>query len=458
MSQPARTLRLFATATLFAVALPVPTQSLPAQEVIDLAGRDQHLDADFDEVFRIGVLEGEDWEMFGTVMHVAFDENANLYVVDGSGGMSLGDGTRVMGMGSDGTRVLVFDASGNFLREFGTSGEGPGEFNMPAGFTVMRDGTTIVSDFGHRAYQLFDANGGFLRMVWGSEGDGPGGMARDLLADPRGGAAFTGSFGSGMALIGDAGRPTFRPITRLGLAGEVVQTDTVVQAWLPPREEAGLKLPGNISIPGGDRATLADALSGLSQPSIFEPPLLAGVLPSGSIVYSDSSAYALKVTRPDAGEVTRIIRRPIQPEPVTPRIEREHREKQEREEQAARSGGSGGAVQIRLFTPGGRDPGGLNPTIPLDMPEPTYYPELSVLRDLATTWDGSIWVRRRGDEPESDGPIDVVTSDGRYVGTFPKDATEMPDAFGPNGRAAFIELDEFEVARVVVRRLATAVR
>ncbi len=459
MSQPVKTLRLFAAVTLFAVALPVPPRPLPAQEVIDLAGRDQRLDADFEEIFRIGVLEGDDWEMFGTVMHVAFDENGNLYIVDGGGGMSLGDGTRVMGLASDGTRVLVFDASGSFLREFGTSGEGPGEFNMPAGFVVMRDGTTIVSDFGHRAYQLFDANGRFLRMVQGSEGGGPGGMARDLLADPRGGAAFTGSFGSGIAMIGAAGPPTSRPIMRLGLAGEEVRTDTVVQAWLPPREEAGLKLPGNMSIPGGDRATLADALSGLSQPSIFEPPLLAGVLPNGDIVYSDSSAYALKVTHPVAGEVTKIIRRLIQPEPVTPRIEREHREKQEREEQeAARGGGSGGSVQIRLFTPGGRDPGGLNPTIPLDMPEPTYYPELSVLRDLATTWDGSIWVRRRGDEPESDGPIDVVTPGGRYVGTFPKDATEMPDAFGPNGMAAFIELDELEVARVVVRRLPAAVR
>ena len=454
------TIKTFSTTALFlfASALTAP-QSLPAQEVIDLTGRDQLLDAGFEEVFRIGVLEGEDWEMFGTVMHVEFDENGNFYVVDGSGGMSLGDGTRVLGLGSGGTRVLVFDASGNFLREFGASGEGPGEFNMPAGFAVMRDGTAIVSDFGHRAYQLFDANGRFLRMVQGSEGGGPGGIARNMLADPLGNAVFTGSFGRGIAMIGDAGPPTSRPITRLGLAGEEVQTDTVVQAWLPPRAEADLKLPGNISIPGGDRLTLANALSGLSQPSIFEPPLLAGVLPNGGIVYSDSSAYALKVTRPDAGEVTRIIRRPIQPEPVTPRIEKEHREKQEREEQeAARHGGSGVSMQIRLFTPGGRNPGGLNPTVPFDMPEPTYYPELSVLRDLTTTWDGSIWVRRRGDEPESDGPIDVVTSDGRYVGTFPKNATEIPDAFGPNGVAAFIELDEFEVARVVVRRLPAAVR
>ena len=69
-----------------------------------------------------------------------------------------------------------------------------------------------------------------------------------------------------------------------------------------------------------------------------------------------------------------------------------------------------------------------------------------------------IWVQRRGDEPGSPGPIDVLTSDGRYVGTFAAETTGMPDAFGPNGMAAFIEFDEFDVARVVVRRLPAPMR
>lgn len=34
----------------------------------------------------------------------------------------------------------------------------------------------------------------------------------------------------------------------------------------------------------------------------------------------------------------------------------------------------------------------------------------------------------------------------------------MPDAFGPDGLAAFIELDEFDVPSVVVRRLPVEVR
>ena len=102
------TIKTFSTTALFLFAsiLPAP-QSLPAQEVIDLTGRDQRLDANFEETFRIGVLEGEDWEMFGSVMRVAFDENGNLYIVDAGGGMSLADGTRIMGLGSAETRVLV---------------------------------------------------------------------------------------------------------------------------------------------------------------------------------------------------------------------------------------------------------------------------------------------------------------------------------------------------------------
>jgi len=65
---------------------------------------------------------------------------------------------------------------------------------------------------------------------------------------------------------------------------------------------------------------------------------------------------------------------------------------------------------------------------------------------------------RQGDEILEDGPIDVVSADGEYVGTFRTGATRMPNAFGPNGLAVFIERDEFDVATVVVRRLPGGAR
>ena len=440
---------------LVVTALPAPL-AVAAQEVIDLPGRDEALDPDFEELFSIGVLDGEDWEMLGTVTHVAFDQSGNLYIVDGLGGMAVG-GTRVTGLGSDGMRVLVFDASGNFVRQFGSSGEGPGEFKMPTDFAVMRDGTTIVSDVGHLAYQLFDADGSFLRMVRGSGGAGSGGFSRSILADPRGGGVFTGSFGGRIASISvggaAAGPPTSRPITWLGLGGEVAQAETVVEAWLPPRAEAEIKLPANIRVASGGSGSASDPLSGLTQPLVFEPPLLAGILPDGGIVHSDSSGYELNITPPDGREVARIIRRPLRPEPVTPRIEKDYLEERE-----ARLGGRGGGGMVVMSTTGGSNSPGSNQSFSFDLPEPEFFPEIPILRALVTTWEGRIWVQRRGDDPESDGPIDVVTGDGRYVGTFPTDAIRMPDAFGPNGMAAFIERDEFDVARVVVRRLPAAVR
>ena len=64
----------------------------------------------------------------------------------------------------------------------------------------------------------------------------------------------------------------------------------------------------------------------------------------------------------------------------------------------------------------------------------------------------SIWVQRRGDEPVSDGPIAVLTMDGRYLGSYPS-GTIMPDAFGPGGLVAFMEADELGLQTVVVRRV-----
>ena len=446
---PVGTLAAVALAVL--AAAPLPPGALTAQEVVDLPGRDRRLQADFEEVFRVGVMDGEPWEMLGAVRHVAFDASGNLYVVDGLG--AGGGGL----MGSEGLRVLVFDASGAFVRSFGSAGEGPGEFNRPGAFAVMRDGTTVVSDAGHRAYQLFDAHGEFLRMVRG------GGRLGAMHPDPRGGGVFTGGFGGRSFLIGvseDAPQepPTSRPVLRVGLDGEEVRTDTVVEGWMPPRDDEEIDLPRNIDIPDRAATALGVALRGLSQRTIFEPPLLAGVLPDGSVVHSDSSAYALKITPPGTREPGRVIRRPLRPAPVTPAVRKEWRERRE----AARREGVGGGRQLLLrmesAAPGGANQSGSSRSFSLDMPEPDFHPEIPVLRRLSATWEGRIWVQRRGDELESDGPIDVVTADGRYVGTLASDATGMPDAFGPEGMAAFIELDDLDVASVVVRRLPATIR
>ena len=404
-------------ATLVAIAATlVAIAPLAAQEIVELSDRDERMDADFEEVFRVGARDGESWEIFASVVGVGFDARGNLFVFD-----AVGAGVDLPGLiGTERLRVLVFDVSGDFVREFGSSGEGPGEFKIPTGFTVMRNGTTVVNDVGHDAYQLFDESGTFVRMVRTPDALG---MVSAIQDDPRGGAVFTESGGMTIGGGGDGGPPTSRSVMRLELGGEVVHADTVADGWLPPRPK-----PTDLGKLFG--------LGAITMPAVFEPELLLGVLPDGGIVHSDSSAYALKVTPPDASEVVRIIRRPFHPEPFTPAIKKAYEAQQaaKREERSRR---------------GWRSLGGF---------EPAFYPDLPVIRSLATTWEGRIWVQRRGEELEDGGPVDVLTAEGDYLGTFPADATEMPDAFGPYGMVAFIELDEFDVASVVVRKLPAAIR
>ena len=88
--------------------------------------------------------------------------------------------------------------------------------------------------------------------------------------------------------------------------------------------------------------------------------------------------------------------------------------------------------------------------------EAKFYEEVSVVKDLYTTWNGRIWVRRSEDDGGPNGSLDVLSSEGKYVGTYPS-STVVPDAFGPGGLAAYIELGEYDVEMVRVVRLPTEV-
>ncbi|MDE2783457.1 MAG: 6-bladed beta-propeller [Gemmatimonadota bacterium] len=397
---------MIALAAIAGLAVP-----LGGQEVIQLPVEDSYLEAGFEEVFRVGATMGEPWEQFTTIVKLAFDEGGNLYVFDGILMAGLPDQLAL----PTSLRVLVFDAAGGFQREFGRMGEGPGEFNWPNAYVVMRDGTTVVGNTRSRAYQIFDPSGSFVRSVRMPDDMQ---MNSNTQNDPRGGYLLTEASASSMR------RWTSRPISRLSLAGDVAHAETVAEGWLPASsalDEARSMGFGSVSIP-----------------AIFEPELLYGVLPDGSIVFSDSSTYRLKLTSPDGGaSVHRVITRPIGPQPVTPAIQRAWHEQQ-------------AADLVRAERAGWRSLGRVG--VP-------FYPELSVIEALTATWDGEIWVQRRAEEPSGDdGPIDVLTPDGRYVGTYPAGATAPPDAFGPDGLAAFIERDEMDVETVVVKRLRRSAR
>ena len=373
-----------------------------AQEVIELPAEDRILEPEFEEIYRAGSFDGDEWEAFSRISAVGFAQSGDLYVMDDQGG-----------------RIVVVSKEGDFVREFGRLGDGPGEFsassNTAVGFTVLRDGRAVVFDPGKGAFQVFAPDGEFDRSV-----RMPGlsmYLIRTLAPARDGQSVITTSVGAfSMGGSSDNSEPPFRPIYRLVLTGNEAVQDTAIRAWRPT----------------GD-------------PGAFRPALVARALPDGGLVYTDSSAYAIKVATP-GGSVTRVLTRPFRPEPVTNRIREEEIERQleENEERAARSPDGLADAVAELGRRRIRDM--------------EFYHEVPVVRTLRTSWEGTIWVRRRGDEAASDGPIDLLTPGGRYIGTLPAAVTEMPDAFGPDGLAAFVELDEFDVSRVVVRRLPTVVR
>ena len=156
----------------------------------------------------------------------------------------------------------------------------------------------VVGDNRLRAYHLFGANGEFERRV-GWAPDGGMLVLTGFMPDPKSAALFSavGSQFRSVAFTGDSKSHTTRPVERVVLAGAVATKDTVAEGWLP--EDAHLWQVG--------------------PPVAFGPLMLMGVLPDGSVAFSDSTAYSIKIARPGA-DVWRIMRRPLRPIPVTRRM------------------------------------------------------------------------------------------------------------------------------------------
>lgn len=436
----ARTVRDVGTA-LVAVGMMASAFAGPAasaQQEVDIPAQDRPLRVTLEEVFRVGSMAGADWETFGDIRGVAFDAQGRLHVFD-----------------PQSSRVVVTDAQGKLVRTVGKAGEGPGELRSPVAFTVLRDGTIVIADMGHRAYQLFGPDGAFQRMVAFSGG---GDLIRvgDMAADPRGGAVFSGG-GNMMVSMSRQGPgappalPTDRPIERISLSGATAEAKVVARGWEPPRPQAGQP---QVRVGGGG----GNFVAAIRGPRTFEPPLLMGALADGGVAYSDSSAYAVKVVSP-TGAIQRIIRRPFAPRPVTDAMKEAEKERRLAELE------SGGGPQMRIVVagPGGGAGRPISQDAIRDMmrgqiEQMEFYPELPVLLNLRTGWGGKIWAVRRGTQPTEPGAIDVLTPAGQYVGTFTAGSMELPAAFGPDGLVAFIERDELDVPTVVVKRLPAILR
>jgi len=423
------------------------------------AAQDRPLTADFEEVYRVGGMNAEEWAFFADSAPTAFDGAGNLYVLDRQAG-----------------HVVIVDPQGGLVRTVGRQGEGPGEFNEVLQFWVWPDGRYVVQDMGHGAYQVFSPTGELERFVRMGAGAGPlammGGMRLEVRADPAGGAliaqgmpAMMGVAMSSMAEmvaemtgeeVGEVPEPGVdeRGLERLDLTGDVVSATPVLQVWRVPREETEGDLDMEDLLNPANLVGLGDGIR------YYEPGLFWDVLPDGTIAYSDSTGYVIRIARP-GGEVIDELRRPLSPEAVTDRIRRASIENAIREfEGEGAFGGQSGDPELAEMA------AALAPMMEQMMDafresaeKREFYPEIAVVRGVRASWDGALWIQRRGEEPWDDaGPIDVFNAAREYVGTFAAEDLDMPVAFGPGGMVAHWEFDELDVPTLVVRRLPEEVR
>ena len=355
-----------------------------------------------EEVFTVGSIAGDDWDTFGNVRSVDFDAQGNLHIFD-----------------SQADHILVVGPDGSLIRTVGGQGEGPGEFGNATTAIVARDGSYTVMGF--TTIDLLESDGEFVRRI--TLDPFTTGMVMASMALPDG-RLLAGQI---LRLGGDEEETENdgRPIHIFPLDG--TEPELLYTAWELPEEDEDESSMESTS--GGVRMRFAAGRA-------FEPRLQYDLLTDGRLALIDSIGYRVKLIGLD-GTVTGTIERPIAPLPVDDAIMEAERERY-REREASEVVSSGGVnVQVEREGVEGR----------------TFAAELPVLYDLDVDWDDRIWLERWGPTGDDDGPTDIVTPAGDYIGTLSPDGLRTPDAFGPDGLLAYIELDEMEVPTVRVVRL-----
>ncbi len=367
-----------------------------------LDGPDVIVDAVTEEVFTVGSVAGDEWDTFGDVRSVHFDAQGNLHVFD-----------------IQAEHIQAVGPDGSLIRTVGGRGEGPGEFDGVTTAIVGRDGSYTVLAFSH--IDLLQPDGEHLRRITLDPMTTGIVIARQALPDGR---LLAGAI---MRLGGDDEEAEEgHPIHIFPLDG--AEPEVLYTAWRPPEEEDDISVSG--SPESGRRVAWSAGRA-------FEPLVSYDLLTDGSLALIDSIGYRVKLVGLD-GSVTGTVERPIAPLPVDDAIREAARERYRESMAASRNASRTAPIQIDMEGVEGL----------------TFADEVPVLYRLKVDWEDRIWVQRRGPTGDDDGPTDIVTPDGDYIGTLPPDGLRTPDAFGPDGLLAYIERNEMDVPTVRVVRLA----
>ena len=411
--------RLMKVVAVLSVAVATPAA---AQRTVELPARDVVLRGVPVDVWAVGTDEGEPWEMLAGVRSIAFDAMDNLYALD-----------------TGNHRVLVFDREGVFVRSVGARGGGPGEFQAPMAVAVLDDGTIAVLDLARRGFVLFGQDGTYLRDALLPEDIGlprPGELyVHDDEIIAR--AMPTLRFGPGAPP--DPSAPRTSPIFRMSFREDAQPVTLHSFAMAPPQVR-------ETQAAGGRRMRMAV----MSVPTFQKEPSFA-VLSGGSLAISDADDYTIAV-KDASGRDVRTIVRPIAARPVSERdreAAREQLRRQLREPSSAPTVVSGrGSAFFRSEGTGG---GLTDEQIEERVRQMTFHEQIAAIERVWSDPLGRLWVLRRPDRVAGDPVIDLIGDGDRYIGTIT--GRPLPAAVSANGLAAWVEKDELDIERIVVRRL-----
>ncbi|MCJ7713383.1 6-bladed beta-propeller [Candidatus Bathyarchaeota archaeon] len=94
------------------------------------------------EEISIGEIEKGEEYMLNLPIDVKVDEEGNIYILD------WGD-----------VKIKVYDSQGRFVRTIGRRGQGPGEFDVPASFSLSAEGHIFLYDSRQRNFMAINAFG-----------------------------------------------------------------------------------------------------------------------------------------------------------------------------------------------------------------------------------------------------------------------------------------------------------
>ncbi|WP_419861611.1 6-bladed beta-propeller [Candidatus Palauibacter sp.] len=397
--------------------------ALPGGESADLDSPDFTLVPEWEPAWTVGAFDGEDWEIFGTVTDLVFNETGDLFVLD-----------------EQAAHIVVFDRNGAHLRTISRQGEGPGELSEPRSMALLADGRLAVFDRSRRGIQFFTPEGEYLESAPFDPERGMPNLVRAWLSD---GSILTdietrmtGSADGSMSIsTGPAGGEAERPILRYGPDGE---REVRYVAWDPPPPTGEGASTGG----GGFQFTMSAVRA-------FDPLLSFVPLPDGRLAVVDSVAYRIKLVD-TTGTVEDALERPVAPIRVTNAIRDAERERRLAQlgQRLSFSSSLGGSISL---------PGDFQEQMTAarrtTIEEMTFADEIPVIDALAVDFEGRLWVERTG-LPGEEGPIDIVTPDARYLGSIQPGGLRIPDAFGPDGLIAYA--DAHDLGYPIVRVLQMA--